>query len=81
MNLRPPPSNRTKYTPAGWFDRDDLASWELLHRTFAAVVTVFDAELGRVFDLFRERGLDRSAAWMVRNRTILQRAVDNPSST
>ena len=50
--------------PTGWFDRDDLASWELLHRTFAAVVTVFDAELGRVFDLFRERGLDRSAAWV-----------------
>lgn len=50
--------------PTGWFDRDDPASWELLHRTFAAVVTVFDAELGRVFDLFRERGLDRSAAWV-----------------
>ncbi len=51
--------------PAGWFDKDDLASWELLHRSFAAVVTVFDAELGRVFDLLRARGLDRSAAWVL----------------
>ena len=50
--------------PTGWFDRDDLASWELLHRTFAAVVTVFDAELGWVLELFRDRGLDRSAAWV-----------------
>ncbi len=47
--------------PTGWFDKDDLASWELLHRTVAAVVTVFDAELGEVFELFRSRGLDRSA--------------------
>jgi arylsulfatase A-like enzyme len=51
--------------PTGWFDKDDLASWELLHRTFAAVVTVLDAELGRVFELFRDRGLDRTAAWVV----------------
>jgi arylsulfatase A-like enzyme len=51
--------------PTGWFDKDDLASWELLHRSFAAVVTVFDAELGRVFDLLRARGLDRSAAWVL----------------
>lgn len=49
--------------PVGWFDRDDLASWELLHRTFATAVTAFDASLGRLFDLFRERGLDRTAAW------------------
>jgi hypothetical protein len=51
--------------PTGWFDRDDLASWELLHRSFAAVVTVFDADLGRVFELLRSRGLDRSAAWVL----------------
>ncbi|HET6576281.1 MAG TPA: sulfatase-like hydrolase/transferase, partial [Fimbriiglobus sp.] len=51
--------------PTGWFDKDDLASWELLHRSFAAVVTVFDADLGRVFELFRARGLDRSAAWVL----------------
>jgi arylsulfatase A-like enzyme len=50
--------------PIGWFDASDLASWELLHRTFAAVVTVFDVELGEVFDLLRARGLDRTAAWV-----------------
>jgi arylsulfatase A-like enzyme len=50
--------------PTGWFDRDDFASWELLHRSFATAVTVFDADLKQVFDLLRERGLDRSAAWV-----------------
>ena len=35
--------------PAGWFDADDLASWELLHRTLAAAVTTFDADLGHLF--------------------------------
>jgi len=47
--------------PTGWFDKDDLASWELLHRTVASVVTVFDAELEEVFEVFRSRGLDQSA--------------------
>jgi hypothetical protein len=49
--------------PAGWFDRSDAASWELLHRSFAAAMTAFDAQLGRVFELFRERKLDETAAW------------------
>lgn len=49
----------------GEFDRDDLTAWELLHRTYAAAVTVFDAELGRLFDLLRERGLDTTATWAV----------------
>ncbi|OWK43352.1 sulfatase [Fimbriiglobus ruber] len=49
----------------GWFDRDDLASWELLHRSFAAALTVFDAGLGRIFDLLRARGLEQSAVWVV----------------
>ena len=49
----------------GWFDPTDLAAWELLHRTYAAVVTAFDADLGRVFDLLRERGLDAAATWAV----------------
>jgi arylsulfatase A-like enzyme len=48
----------------GWFDVDDSASWELLHRSFAAAVTALDADLGRVFDLLRARGLDR-AAWVL----------------
>ena len=51
--------------PTGWFDRDDLVSWEYLHSSFAAAVTAFDADLGRVFDLLRSRGLDRSAVWAV----------------
>ncbi len=40
--------------PAGWFDSDDLASWELLHRTLAAAVTTFDADLGHLFGRLRE---------------------------
>ena len=51
--------------PVGWFDADDLASWELLHRSFAAAVSVFDARLGEVLDLLRERRLDTSAAWVL----------------
>jgi len=49
----------------GWFDPTDLAAWELLHRTYAAVVTAFDADLGRVFELLRQRGLDATATWAV----------------
>jgi hypothetical protein len=49
--------------PVGWFDRDDLASWELLHRTFAAAVTCLDADLGRIFDLLRDHPWGKTAAW------------------
>ncbi|MEO2091567.1 MAG: hypothetical protein ABGY75_19090, partial [Gemmataceae bacterium] len=49
--------------PVGWFDQDDTASWELLHRSFAAAVSAFDADLGWIFDLFRDRGFDRTATW------------------
>jgi arylsulfatase A-like enzyme len=51
--------------PTGWFDRDDLASWELLHRSFAAAITIFDADLGLLFALLRSHGLDRTAAWVL----------------
>jgi arylsulfatase A-like enzyme len=51
--------------PTGPFDRSDLDAWDWLHRTFAAVVTKLDAELGLLFDELRARGLDRSAAWLV----------------
>lgn len=51
--------------PTGPFDRTDPAALDWLHRTFAAVVTTFDAELGRAVETFRARGLDRSAAWLV----------------
>jgi arylsulfatase A-like enzyme len=45
----------------GWFDKDDLNSWELLHRTYAAAVTAFDADLGKLFYLFRAHQLDEQA--------------------
>ncbi|MDB5312871.1 MAG: hypothetical protein JWO38_7073 [Gemmataceae bacterium] len=51
--------------PTGPFDKSDLAAWEWLHQTFAAVVTTLDAELGRLFDELRPRGLDQTAAWVV----------------
>ncbi len=51
--------------PVGWFDRADFPSWELLHRSFATVVTGLDAELGWLFERFREHGLDVSADWLV----------------
>ena len=47
----------------GWFDRNDLPSWELLHRSFAAAVTTADAGLGKLFAALTEHGLD-NAAWL-----------------
>jgi hypothetical protein len=49
----------------GPFDISDAAAWEWLHSSFAAVVTALDAELGAAFDLLRERGLDKTASWIV----------------
>ncbi|MFO0801608.1 MAG: sulfatase-like hydrolase/transferase [Gemmataceae bacterium] len=49
----------------GSFDTSDAAAWEWLHASFAAVVTSLDAELGAAFELLRERGLDKSATWVV----------------
>jgi hypothetical protein len=51
--------------PTGPFDRADIDAWDWLHRTFAAVVTKLDAELGLIFEELRKRGLDKSAAWLV----------------
>lgn len=51
--------------PVGWFDIEDRESWELLHRSFAAVVTQLDAELGWIFERFREFRLQKSADWLV----------------
>jgi arylsulfatase A-like enzyme len=48
----------------GWFDRDDLASWELLHRSFAATLTTFDADLGRIFEVLTAKRWDESANWV-----------------
>ena len=50
--------------PVGLFDRDDSASWELLHRSFAAAVTTFDADVGRIFELLQAKGWDQSANWV-----------------
>ncbi|MGL6076609.1 MAG: sulfatase family protein [Fimbriiglobus sp.] len=43
--------------PTGWFDRDDLESWEYLHRSFAAAMTTFDVQLGQVLAKLEELGL------------------------
>jgi arylsulfatase A-like enzyme len=51
--------------PTGPFDRSDLAAWDWLHSTFAAVVTALDAELGSIFEMLRGRGLDQTSAWLV----------------
>lgn len=51
--------------PTGPFDRSDLDAWDWLQRTFAAVVTKFDAELGLLFEELRKHGMDHSAAWLV----------------
>jgi arylsulfatase A-like enzyme len=47
----------------GWFDQDDLPSWELLHRTYAAAITAFDADLGKIFNLLREYQFHENATW------------------
>jgi arylsulfatase A-like enzyme len=44
---------------------DDSTVWHRLHNSFAAAVTGFDAELDVLMEVFRERGLDRSATWIV----------------
>ncbi|MBM3981270.1 MAG: hypothetical protein FJ304_13470 [Planctomycetes bacterium] len=51
--------------PVGPFDRADLDAWDYLQRTFAALVTKLDAELGTMFDALRARGFDQSATWLV----------------
>src|SRR5207237_3077781 len=49
----------------GPVDVDDDVLWHRLHNSFAAAVTAFDGELGRLADELRARGLDQSAAWVV----------------
>jgi arylsulfatase A-like enzyme len=67
--VEPPPTDEPvppfADPPIGPFDRSDLDAWDYLHRTFAAVVTKLDAELGLLFADLRERGMDHSAAWLV----------------
>jgi arylsulfatase A-like enzyme len=49
----------------GQVDVDDEALWHRLHNSFAAAVTAFDTELGRLINELRARGLDQSAAWVM----------------
>jgi arylsulfatase A-like enzyme len=50
--------------PSGPIDPNDESLWHRLHNSFAAAVSSFDAELAAMMDLFRKRGLDKSAAWI-----------------
>ncbi len=49
----------------GWFDADDLASFQLLHTSFAAAVTTFDADFGRLWKTFEAYGWDATANLVV----------------
>jgi hypothetical protein len=49
----------------GPMDPADRGLWHQVRNSFAAAVSSFDTELGRMIELFREVGLDRSAAWVV----------------
>jgi len=44
---------------------DDDRGWHRLHNSFAAALTSFDAEVEVVIEVWRERQLDRTAAWVV----------------
>ena len=57
---------RTDGRPAaGPFDVETIRGWHRLRNSFAAAVTSFDAELGGWSAVFRQAGLDQSAAWIV----------------
>jgi arylsulfatase A-like enzyme len=49
----------------GPVDVDDDVLWHRLHNSFAAAVTAFDGELGRLGAELHARGLGESAAWVV----------------
>jgi arylsulfatase A-like enzyme len=51
--------------PTGLFDAKDADAREWLHWSLAAMVTGLDAELGLIFQQLRDRGLDRSASWLL----------------
>lgn len=51
--------------PTGPFDATDVDAREWLHWSLAALVTGLDAELGVLFEQFRGRGFDRTAAWLL----------------
>ena len=49
----------------GWFDADDLPSFQLLHTSFAAAVTTFDADFARLWKAFEAHGWDATANLVV----------------
>ena len=59
------PVEPTDEPTPGPFVPDDNRHWHQLHNSFAAAVTSFDGELAAMTSLFRERGLDQSAGWIV----------------
>ncbi len=54
----------TDSPPLGPMDAEDRRLWHQLRNSFAAAVSSFDGELGRLIELFRQSGLD-GAAWVV----------------
>ena len=48
----------------GKLDAADRRTWHQVRNSFAAAVSAFDGDLGRLIDLFRQTGLD-SAAWVI----------------
>ena len=49
----------------GWFDADDLPSFQLLHTSFAAAVTTFDADFAQLWKAFERYGWDATANLVV----------------
>lgn len=49
----------------GPLDPGDESLWHRLHNSFAAAVTSFDAEMGELVAMFRQRGFDQSTAWII----------------
>jgi hypothetical protein len=54
----------TDSPPLGPMDVEDRRLWHQIRNSFAAAVSSFDGELGRLIELFRQSGLE-GAAWVV----------------
>jgi arylsulfatase A-like enzyme len=61
----PEPPAPTDQPAIGSVDPSDDRLWHQLRSSFGAAVTSFDTEVGALTRLFRERGFDQSAAWVV----------------
>ena len=51
--------------PTGPFDASDPDALAWLSTSFGSVVTILDSELGSLFGLLRQQGLDQSATWII----------------